>query len=212
MSQQKNYGIPADVRDRVMAAAAKLFDASNQTSMPTVDMVRREARVDMNVASSVMREWRRAQMAQINVATVEVPEAVQQAMRAALGKLWEQAQELASDSLRSAQTAWDLERSELDVMRQEISDAFETQSAELEAVRADLALRDKQLAEQAKDLEVQKTELIRTQARLEAAEQGRDAAAQAAAEARERAAGLAGQLTAMQDTIEKFVSKTIKNN
>ena len=56
--------IPADVRERVIQAAQELYEQSGGETMPTVDAVRRLARVDMNSASAVMREWRRSQTAQ----------------------------------------------------------------------------------------------------------------------------------------------------
>jgi colicin import membrane protein len=98
--------------------------------------VRRVARVDMNSASAVMREWRRAQTTQATPVTVQVPEAVQQSSGQALATLWVQAQELANESLRAAQTVWETERTELDGMRQELAIAYESQAGELEAAQA----------------------------------------------------------------------------
>ena len=60
---QSSATIPADVRERIIAAAADLFEQSGRQAMPTVDAVRRSARVDMNAASAVMKEWRRASSA-----------------------------------------------------------------------------------------------------------------------------------------------------
>mgnify|MGYP006204349805 CR=1 FL=1 len=65
--------IPADVRERIIAAATDLFEQSGRETMPTVDAVRRAARVDMNAASAVMKEWRRAQTAQAAPVAVAVP-------------------------------------------------------------------------------------------------------------------------------------------
>ena len=220
--------IPADVRERIVSAAAELFEQSGRQVMPTVDAVRRAARVDMNAASSVMKEWRRAQTAQAAPLVVAVPEPVQQAGTAAVTAIWLQAQELANESLRTAQTAWETERSELDALRQEMAEAFERQAMELEAAgqahqQATAEIETAQAATQAA-----RAELVKLQAQVEAAEQAhaeqrrqaaieaqradermaerlasaqaeRDAAVQAAGDARERAAGLAGQLQAMQE-------------
>jgi chromosome segregation ATPase len=227
--------IPADVRERIIAAAADLFEQTARQTMPTVDAVRRAARVDMNAASSVMKEWRRAQTAQAEPVAVAVPEFVQKAGNAALATIWQQAQELANESLRSAQAAWETERSDLDAMRQELADAFERQADELDKAHAaaDRLRTENTEARQkvAAELEAARaaesaarTELMMMQAKAEATEQihaekrkqaaaeahrvaekltkvqgERDAAAQATAEARERAAGLAGQLQAMQE-------------
>lgn len=197
--------IPAEVRERIVAAATDLFEQSGRQAMPTVDSVRRAARVDMNAASAVMREWRRAQLAQATPVAVAVPEAVQQAGNAALATIWLQAQELADGSLRSAQLAWEAERRELDAMRQELAEAFERQAGELEATGAALAAQRESFAQQAQQLadavaasdkaaavvEAARAEALNAQARADAAEQ-------VAAQAREQAAGLAGQLQAVQ--------------
>ena len=146
--------IPAEVRERIVAAATDLFEQSGRQAMPTVDSVRRAARVDMNAASAVMREWRRAQMAKAAQAAVVVPDAVQQAGNAALSTIWLQAQELANESLRSAQLAWEVERRELDAMRQELAEAFERQAGELEAAGAALAAQRESFTHQVQELAV----------------------------------------------------------
>lgn len=144
--------IPFEVRERIVSAAAELFEQSGRQAMPTVDAVRRAARVDMNAASSVMKEWRRAQTAQAAPVVVAVPEPVQQAGSVAVAAIWLQAQELANESLRSAQTAWEAERGELDAMRQELAEAFERQASELEAVGAALAAENAAAEKQAQQL------------------------------------------------------------
>jgi len=132
MTQQ----IPADIRERIIQAAADLYDQGGRQSLPTVDQVRRTARVDMNAASAVMREWRRAQTTQAAPVAVQVPEAVQQAGGAAVATIWQKAQELANESLHAAQAGWEAERAELDAIRQELAEAYEAQAAELVQVQA----------------------------------------------------------------------------
>lgn len=141
---QISAGIPSEVCERIVSVADDFFEQSGRQVMPTVDAVRRVARVDMNAASAVMRGWRRAQMAQATPVAVSVPEVVQQASSAAVAAIWLQAQELAKESLRSAQAAWEVERGELDAMRKELAEAFERQASELEA--AGVALEAQKLA------------------------------------------------------------------
>ncbi len=147
-----SIAIPADVRERITAAAAGLFEQSGRQDMPTVDAVRRAARVDMNAASAVMKEWRRAQTAQAAPVVVTVPDAVQEASAAAVASIWLQAQELANESLRNAQAAWEVERGELDAMRQELAEAFERQAIELDTAVAALAAEKATAGKQALEL------------------------------------------------------------
>lgn len=128
--------LPVDARERVFAAASQIFEESGRQSMPTVDQVRRLAKVDMHAATAAMREWRRQQTAQAAPIAVTVPEVVAKANEQAIAQLWTQAQELANQSLREAQSAWDAERLELDQMRVELSDAFESQADELELAKS----------------------------------------------------------------------------
>lgn len=162
--------IPADVRDRIIAAAADLFEQSGREAMPTVDAVRRAARVDMNAASSVMKEWRRAQTAQAASVAVAVPESVQQASSAAVATIWQQAQELANESLRSAQAAWETERGELDAMRQELAEAFERQAVELDAAGAAMETEKAAAAQQAQELAAVRQQLAEAVSRADKAE------------------------------------------
>ena len=92
-----------DTRDRIFAAADSLYEQAGRAAFPTVDAVRKTARVNMNDASAGMKDWRRAQTAQAAPVAVQVPEAVMQASSAALSALWQEAQELANESLRAAQ-------------------------------------------------------------------------------------------------------------
>ena len=206
---QASIAIPAEVRERIIAAASELFEQSGWQTMPTVDSVRRAARVDMNAASSVMKEWRKAQIAQAAPVVVTVPESVQQASSAAIAMIWQQAQELANESLSNAKAVWVTERAELDAMRQELAEAFERQAAELDAAVAALESEKAATAQQAQELAAVRQQLAEAstradkgdaaQAELVKVQATADASTKAAAEARERAAGLAGQLQAMQE-------------
>lgn len=131
--------IPAEHRERIISAAVELYEQNGKTTFPTVDAVRRAARVDMNAASVVMREWRRAQTVQAAPVAATVPDVVQQASAAALAAMWAQAQEQANESLRTAQAACEAERADLDAMREEVADAYEAQARELEAAQRRIA-------------------------------------------------------------------------
>ena len=188
-----SIAIPADVRERVIQAAQELYEQNGRESMPTVDAVRRLARVDMNAASAVMREWRRAQTAQAAPVAVTVPEVVTQAHGAALVALWQTAQELANESLRVAQAAWESERAEADHDRQELADAYERQAAELEEIRA-AAERSARLHQEQQDTQAQAQALAAIRAELVTAATRAERAEARAQEIELRAADLRSEL------------------
>lgn len=136
--------IPVEVRERIIAAAEDIYEQLGRETFPTVDTVRRAAKADMNTTSTVMKDWRRQQTTQAVPVAVTVPEAVVQANASALAQLWAEAQELANESLRAAQSTWEVEREELDVMRKELSNAYEYQASDLEeAITKILSLEDR---------------------------------------------------------------------
>lgn len=130
--------IAKDIRDRITAAASALYEEAERSDFPTVAAVRSRAGVDMNAASIVMREWRRAQMAPASPLMIEVPERVRTSSAAALASLWAEAQSLANESLLSAQAVWEAERSEAEALRGELSAAFDAKDIELRAAQGEI--------------------------------------------------------------------------
>ena len=183
-----------ETRDRIYAAADALFEQNGRDAFPTVDAVRKAARVNMNDASSGMKEWRRAQTAQAAPVAVQVPEAVSAAGGQAVAVLWQRAQELANESLRAAQAGWEGERAELDAMRAELADAYETQATELEAMQEQNAELGKELATAGKQIEAQDKTLDEIAANLSASERRAALAEQKAEEIEHRARELRAEL------------------
>ena len=162
--------IPADVRERVIAAAIDLYEQAGRERFPTVDAVRRLSRADMNAVSAVMKEWRQAQTTQAAPVAVAVPEAIQQANAAAVAALWLNATELANQSLRSAQAGWEKERVELDDMRAELANSYEAQADEFEITKKQLADSEAKTAEQAQELTTVRQREVEAINRVERAE------------------------------------------
>lgn len=190
--------LPLDARERVFAAASQIFEESGRQTMPTVDQVRRLAKVDMHAATAAMREWRRQQTAQAAPIAVTVPEVVAKANEQAIAQLWTQAQELANQSLREAQSAWDAERVELDQMRVELSDAFETQADELELAKSRIEALENEARETAAiaaaELQKLRAELGQVRAELGVATTRAERAEATAAELDHRVADLRAEL------------------
>ena len=151
--------IAQDIKDRVTAAANMLYEEAARADFPTVAAVRARAGTDMNAASLVMREWRRAQTVQAAPVAVEVPDKVRTANATALAVLWGEAQSLANEGLRLAQAAWDTERIEAEALRSELSDAFEAQRQELESAQAQIVAHAHQIAQQQAECNALRTEL-----------------------------------------------------
>lgn len=128
--------IPAETKDRIIRTATEL--KAELGKLPSVDQVRRAAKVDMNAASQVMREWRQTLLAQSSPVVVAIPEQVQQSATVAIAAIWTKAQELANENLRNAQAVWETERAEFDAIRGELSQAYEVQEEQLTLVKHEL--------------------------------------------------------------------------
>ena len=180
--------IPAEVRDRIILAATELYQQNGQRSLPTVDQVRRAARVDMNAASVVMRDWRRQQQA-VSVRATEIPPNVREALE------------------RSAAGLWAAFRDEIDERITRAREEAESRAGEAEAER-DQALAEVTRLEAA--LSAAKAEATaQAEALTKEREEGRSALAEARADMatlaertrqqEARLAELAGKLEAAED-------------
>lgn len=168
MNQPSN--IPNDVRERIIAAAADLYAQVGRERFPTVDAVRRISKADMNAVSAVMKEWRQAQTMQAAPVAVSVPDVIQQASTAAVIAMWQQATDLANQSLRTAQTSWEIERQDMDNMRAELASSYETLAAETQAVKQELAASVIKITEQAIELAAHQQQEIDALSRADKAE------------------------------------------
>lgn len=130
--------VSPNIQNRIFSAADALYQEAGQQAFPTVDAVRKFAKVNMNDASVGMRAWRRSQSTQIVPMTVQVPSTLQQSSAAALVTLWSEAVALANETLRAAQTAWDVERTEAEALREQMASAYETQATEQEATQTEV--------------------------------------------------------------------------
>ena len=156
--------LSAEVYERICASADALHVQGGGAAFPTVDAVRKAARVSMNDASAGMREWRRAHTVQAGMAATSVPEKIRDVGLAALAGVWNEAQALAGESLRLAHMAWETERGEAETLARQMADAYEAVLAELQASQAQLASTQGEMRELAQQKEMLTTALAEAQA------------------------------------------------
>ena len=80
--------LSSELYERICMAADALHAQGGGAAFPTVDAVRKAAKVSMNDASAGMREWRRAHTVQAGMAATSVPEKIREAGLAALAGIW----------------------------------------------------------------------------------------------------------------------------
>ena len=128
-----------EINERIVAAANALYAQSNRVAFPTVDAVRKAARVSMNAANEVMKKWRSLQMAKPEPAVViQVPQEIADASYAALAILWKNAQDLSNSALCAAQKSWEADRLGADVLSNQMAQAYDVKELELEAAQAEI--------------------------------------------------------------------------
>ena len=162
--------IAQDIKDRITVAADALYEELGRSEFPTVAAVRSRAATDMNAASIVMRQWRRAQTTQSAPVAVDVPDKVRTAHSVALASLWSEAQALANTGLAAAQAAWDTERGEAEALRGELSEAFEAQHRDLQTAQAQIARHIEQQSHQQAQSEALRADLAQVSQRAGTAE------------------------------------------
>jgi hypothetical protein len=109
----EGFSMNKEIQDRIFAAAEMLYEKKDRVSFPTVDAVRKAAKVNMNDASAGMKAWRSEHTDQKNNSK-DVPEMIKQIGKKAINSLWRESEKLATEALRAAQAGWDAERAELE--------------------------------------------------------------------------------------------------
>lgn len=207
MISPSDPGIPADIEHRIIAAADQLYDAGGKQAFPGVEAVRRQARANMNHTTAVMKAWRRAKFAAMAPVASDVPTEVRQTAEQLLHGVWRVACDAANDNLRTAQTGWELERSEAEQTRVELATAFDQQTAELLAyTNANSTL---QLARQEADLRYakQSAENQDLTMRLASSDAAVLRAGEVATELRRHAAELKGALEQARHSGDQFAQR-----
>lgn len=210
-----------DNQDRIFAAALELYEQDKRERFPTVDAVRKLAKVSMNDASAGMKAWRKQQMHQAAAVVVSIPEDVHKAHMSALAQTWQTAQTMANDALQAAQTGWESERAEAEALRTEMSNAYEVLCSEVERGKAHIHQLSGELEQAEKAAETAITENTRNnmhadqltlqvtemRERLEKAETLRTENLKEASDYREIAARYEGQVKELRDQNTALLEK-----
>ncbi len=192
--------ISSDIKDRIFAAADRLYQASDRESFPTVDAVRREAKTDMNAASTAMKEWRKVQTATPVAVAVAVPESIGKIAGELIASVWTEAQALANASLHSAEAAWAVERAEADDLRNELAEAHDAQTREIEGLSLVIAAAEIEAkASAAQHLE----QVTGLQAQIQAGEKSLHETRETLAETKGLLVGTSAQLESVQGALAK---------
>ncbi|MDI3292299.1 DNA-binding protein [Janthinobacterium tructae] len=128
-----------DIQERIFAAADSLYEQSGYAALPTVDAVRKSARVNMNDASTGMRLWRQAHTVGSAASLSDLPDSLRQAHAIALGVLWRDARHAAAEQWRIERTHSEAERAHAEAEHQQLINAFDTQATQLAVVEQEVA-------------------------------------------------------------------------
>jgi DNA repair exonuclease SbcCD ATPase subunit len=177
-----------NVRTRIFAAADELFAENGKSRPPAVADVRKRAKVDSNDACKAMKEWRLLQGKKAgSISAASLPAELQTSGMNALTAFWQEATNLASDSLMAAQAAWDAERQVNDELCQQLASDFDSQSADLARAREDAAKLAEVVQRHVAELQALRDQLTRTCAERDDAQRALSESMVRTVEARKRA-------------------------
>lgn len=177
-----------NARARIFAAADELYAENGKTRMPAVADVRRRAKADMNDACSAMREWRLVQGKKTGtVAAAPLPAELQALGVGALAAFWQEATNMASESLIAAQAAWDAEKQVNEDLCQQIAADFDAQALELSRARQENGRLVALVQQHTDELQNLRDQLARACEERDTVQRGLNEAMLRAGEARKRA-------------------------
>jgi hypothetical protein len=179
-----------NVRDRIFIAADEIYAASQRTSFPTVDAVRKKAKVNMNDASAGMKEWRRVQSASASFVLPSLPSDLQAHGLSVLTKFWDEANKYATESLLAAQNGWETERHEAEELGRQMAVAYDLQSVQLANALQEVSRLTGENHGLNEEMKHFREELLSNRDELDATRRSLNEAVVAAAEANKRADGL----------------------
>ncbi|TQC94787.1 hypothetical protein FK216_15430 [Moraxellaceae bacterium AER2_44_116] len=159
-----------EVKDRIFAAADRLFSESASNEFPTVEQVRQASRASMNYVVEALKEWRQKQRTVVRSVMEPLPESLHLAVFELGQNVWKIAQGKANEALEVARAAFEAEKSDLTKLSTEQSNAFELLSQEMDQARTEAEKLTQELLETKQTIQTQAQQLVQQQERLGLAE------------------------------------------
>jgi len=157
--------IPADIAERITAAADALYAGNGGAAFPTVDEVRRQAGSGAAATQEVLRDWRRRHS--LPPRALPLPDSVQRDALPLLATLWASACHAAQAGLRAEQERWDAQHTEDGRLLEEMAQRCDVLDVQLNAIRDEHAALKQAHAAQARELhEVCAAQLVRKDVEL----------------------------------------------
>lgn len=159
-----------EVKDRVFAAADRLFFESPTNEFPTVEQVRQASRASMNYVVEALKEWRQKQRTVVRLVMEPLPESLHLAVFELGQNVWKIAQAKANEALEVARTAFEAEKADLTKLSTEQSNAFELLSQEMDQAQIEAERLAQELLDAKQTIQTQAQQLVQLQERLGLAE------------------------------------------
>ena len=155
-----------EIKDRIFAAADRLFSESASNEFPTVEQVRQASRASMNYVVDALKEWRQKQRTVVRSVMEPLPESLHLAVFELGQNVWKIAQGKANEALEVARAAFEAEKADLTKLSTEQSNAFELLSHEMDQARAEAEKLTQDLLETKQTIQTQAQQLVHQQERL----------------------------------------------
>ncbi len=128
-----------EIKTRVIEVAEKILAESG--NMPTVAEVRSTAQTDMNITTTVMREWRKQKLERKS--EEQAPVAVQEDALALAAKIWARAKQQAEENLVKATADARIKNDEAEKTIVELSNSYDSLAAEFKKLQDELSDKKK---------------------------------------------------------------------
>ena len=199
---------PSDSKSRVFSAADELFEELGGNDIfPSVDAVRRAAKVNMNDASFYLREWKKSKISHDIKIIKDLPSTVQDMALRYTSLIWQEAQKVSSETIRITNLERETEREDNEKLRLEMAEAFESCSNSLEAASSNVSNLENTVLEKEKTINGLISKLAATESKLEEALNRTNIANSERDEAKSDADRAEGEVAALRKYLDELLNR-----